>query len=69
MNRRVMALLLPVSCVIIVIMMIIATAFSLFAMLIMLVKPSIVTDVQNYAQKMFVRQMFGRMTKKAAARV
>lgn len=61
MNARVMALLLPVSCVITVILFTVAIPVSIIAMMIMLVKPGVVRSIQETAQRKITRAIMGHM--------
>jgi hypothetical protein len=56
-----MALLLPVSCVIAVILFTVAIPVSIIAMMIMLVKPGVVRSIQETAQRKMTKAIMGHM--------
>jgi len=62
-----MAVMLPVMCVLTAVLLLLAVPLSLVAMVVLLVKPDIAGRMQAETERRLVRQMFGRMTRKAKA--
>ena len=67
MSPRMMAVMLPVMCVLTAVLLLLAVPLSLVAMVVLLVKPDIAGRMQAETERRLVRQMFGRMTRKAKA--
>ena len=67
MNPRVMALLLPVTCVLIAVVMALAIPFAVMAMVVMFIRPEFVTMIQSRTERKIVRQIFSHATRKTMA--
>jgi hypothetical protein len=60
-NGRVAALLLPVSCLIAVVLFALAVPVSVIVMMVMLVKPGIVGQIQRHTEKKITSAIMKRM--------
>src|ERR1700679_3617010 len=67
MRNRILAVSLPFMCVATAVLLVLAIPFALAAMIVMLVKPSIVLSIQERMQRKIVKATFAQMNRKAHA--
>ena len=65
-NPRIAILTLPLMCIVMAVICVLAVPLSVVVVMVVMVKPGLTGDFQSKTQTIMVRKMFRHMTRKAA---